>query len=68
MSPEQFVYWLQGYAEMGGETPTPVQWKMIKDHLALVFDKRTPRLPSDEPKTYPGIPFAPIGDRNGTIC
>lgn len=42
MTPEQFAYWLQGYAEIGGPTPTPEQWQIIKDHLALVFQKKTP--------------------------
>lgn len=42
MTPEQFAYWLQGYAEIGGPTPTPEQWQIIKGHLALVFDKKTP--------------------------
>lgn len=42
MTPEQFTYWLQGYTEINGEAPTPEQWEVIKDHLKLVFDKRTP--------------------------
>jgi len=39
MTPEQFVYWLQGYFELSEET-TPVsvtQVKTIKNHLNLVF-------------------------------
>lgn len=42
MSPETFVYWLQGYVELNGEMPDETQWEIIKDHLAEVFDKRTP--------------------------
>jgi hypothetical protein len=41
MTPEQFTYWLQGFVEMCGEMPTEEQWDMIKEHLQLVFDKKT---------------------------
>lgn len=41
MTPEQFAYWLQGYAELAGDAPTPEQWQSIKEHLALVFNKVT---------------------------
>lgn len=42
MSPEQFVYWLQGFAEVHGSAPTTQEWTVIKDHLATVFNKVTP--------------------------
>lgn len=43
MTPENFAYWLNGFAEMnGGAMPTAAQWKAIQDHLALVFKKVTP--------------------------
>jgi hypothetical protein len=42
MTPEQFAYWLQGYVEIRGSTPTPGEWDVIKDHLATVFKKVTP--------------------------
>ncbi|SCU75537.1 hypothetical protein CNECB9_2370111 [Cupriavidus necator] len=43
MSPEQFLYWLQGFAELSGDTPpTPEQWKSIREHLATCFHKVTP--------------------------
>lgn len=44
MTPEQFAYWLQGFAELNPDMnqPTPAQWKAIKDHLATVFNKITP--------------------------
>lgn len=61
MTSEQFVYWLQGYVEMGGDTPNPEQWQMIKDHLALVFDKQTPQLPprfDPKPTIPPATPDA----------
>lgn len=43
MTPEQFVYWLQGFLE----TSNPIsinatQTRQIKDHLNLVFEKVTP--------------------------
>lgn len=42
MSPNDFVYWLQGYAEIAQQAPTAGQWKVIQDHLQLVFKKETP--------------------------
>lgn len=42
LTPEQFAYWLQGYAEISGATaPTSEQWVVIKEHLNLVFHKVT---------------------------
>ena len=42
MSDEQFCYWLQGFVELtGGKEPTLDQWKVIKEHLQLVFKKVT---------------------------
>ena len=43
MTPEQFVYWLQGFMEMANpSTLNETQTQQIKDHLKLVFDKKTP--------------------------
>lgn len=42
MTPNDFVYWLQGYVELNGDVPTEQQWDVIKDHLQLVMDKKTP--------------------------
>ncbi len=48
MDPLQFCYWLQGFAELNsGTPPNDMQWKAIRDHLALVFNKVTP--------SYPGL-------------
>ena len=67
MTAEQFTYWLQGFMEMAnpiklGEKET----QMIKDHLALVFDKQTPdrkdyshTVPPTFASTEPNI-FRPI--------
>lgn len=54
MTPEQFAYWLQGYAELQQEPPTPEQWKSVKEHLALVFKKVTPPVvPAHVPSLIP---------------
>lgn len=42
MTAEQFAYWLQGFSEITSKVPTDVQWKIIQDHLQLVFKKVTP--------------------------
>jgi hypothetical protein len=43
MNSESFTYWLQGFVELSDtDTISEKQWLMIKDHLKLVFDKRTP--------------------------
>lgn len=43
MTDQQFTYWLQGFAELNGDTPpTAEQWKSIREHLALCFTKVTP--------------------------
>lgn len=43
MNTEQFAYWLQGYSEItNGRLPDADEWKIIQDHLKLVFDKKTP--------------------------
>ncbi len=43
MTPEQFTFWLQGFLEI--ENPLELnatQTQIIKDHIALVFNKETP--------------------------
>ena len=42
MTPEQFCYWLQGFAEIHQDQPTGQEWLIIMDHLAQVFRKETP--------------------------
>jgi hypothetical protein len=58
MTAEQFVYWLQGYFEIG--KPTSL-WKdeigIIKDHLALVLEKKTPVQVPHTTIQYPGIQY-----------
>lgn len=48
MTAQEFCYWLQGYAELGGERPTEAQWAQIKEHLKLVFTKVTPGVAGEE--------------------
>lgn len=42
MTPRDFVYWLQGFAELT-TTPglTPKQWTIVKQHLNLVMTNVT---------------------------
>lgn len=44
MNSTDFTYWLQGFVELSeaDAVPNEKQWLMIKDHLKLVFDKKTP--------------------------
>lgn len=43
MTAEQFVYWLQGFMEVGQpRSLNDGQIQVIRDHLKLVFDKQTP--------------------------
>lgn len=55
MTPEQFCYWLQGRVETRPNTPpTKAEWRIIKDHLKLVFDKQTPEyIPTPVFPTFP---------------
>lgn len=46
MNEQQFAYWLNGFAELNQQPPTPEQWKSIREHLATVFKKVTPALGS----------------------
>lgn len=45
MTTEQFVYWLQGFMEMADPKElNKTQTQQIKNHLKLVFDKKTPEV------------------------
>ena len=75
MTPRDFTYWLQGFAEIHKRAPTADEWQVITDHLQLVFDKQTPdrsptktedKSPFDfdeilkQPGQIPGKPFDPF--------
>lgn len=56
MTPESFTYWLQGFVELqDSDTISEKQWLMIKDHLKLVFDKKTPDRKEYQQPTYEEI-------------
>jgi hypothetical protein len=45
MNSDQFCYWLQGYFELANRQGYDIdhrQAQIIRDHLVLVFDKKTP--------------------------
>lgn len=42
MTTEQFTYWIQGFFELSGATAlNEEQVKVIKEHIALVLEKKT---------------------------
>lgn len=75
LSTEQFTYWLQGFFEISEDkTLSEKQVLIIKDHLALVFDKQTPNrnevaieLETKRSIITPGI-FPISIDTNKVIC
>ena len=43
MTTTEFVYWLQGFMEIQNPKKLDkIQTQIIRDHLELVFDKKTP--------------------------
>lgn len=43
MTPEQFAFWLHGFAEItDGAHPTQEQWRIIRERLQLVFRRVEP--------------------------
>lgn len=47
MTPENFIYWINGFLEIGNPTEiNSQQTQEIKNHLALVLNKVTPNLNS----------------------
>ncbi len=59
MNERDFTYWLQGFCEMTQSEPTKEQWAMIKEHLAQVFDKKTPLLGYETNKGTESYPVQP---------
>jgi hypothetical protein len=59
MTAEQFTYWLQGFMELTSMNHlNTTQFQIVKDHLALVFQKKTPNRPLTEPN--------PLSNKGGT--
>lgn len=52
MTPQDFCFWLQGFLEIS-ESPgiTEKQTSIIKDHLKLVFQDKTPKIEGRRPQT-----------------
>ncbi len=65
MSERDFIYWLQGFAELNGGPPDHTQWKQIKDHLNLVFIKVTPTYDASR---YHNLELLPKKLPSGTYC
>lgn len=43
MNAQEFAFWLQGYLEISGaKNLNEKELKIVRDHLALVFEKKTP--------------------------
>jgi len=56
MDETQFCYWLQGYVELSNASElSKEQVQIIKDHLKLVFEKKTP-----DRTVAPPVPVAPV--------
>jgi hypothetical protein len=61
MSPENFVYWLNGFFEISGsKTLTEEQVRVLKDHLKLVLTKKTPDITIANPGLVNGIVINPL--------
>lgn len=58
MTERDFCLWLNGFVELTDiEQPSVAQWKMIKEHLGLVFNKVTQKL---DITVNPANPDTPI--------
>jgi len=75
MTPEQFCYWLQGFAETRHPrcTPDEKQWSIIRDHLNEVFNKVTPaadQWPEDILEDFRSDPREPtdINELDDLLC
>jgi hypothetical protein len=56
MTSDQFLYWLQGFMEVANpKTLNESQVQIIRDHLNLVFDKKTPIIYPEKPPTSPNL-------------
>jgi hypothetical protein len=57
MSPENFVYWLQGFLEVScASEMSEQQLRIVRDHLELVLSKRTPAYAHPVPAQSAPVP------------
>ncbi len=78
MTPENFVYWLQGFFEITGGAPAlnEAQTKMVKEHLEYVFQSglfqsipaSAPQTPSPHLDLYRDILKRPPDTQTRVIC
>lgn len=71
MSPENFVYWLNGFFEISGsKTLTEEQVQVLKDHLKLVLTKKTPNITITQSPLIDVIPCTSpnIDLSKGPVC
>jgi hypothetical protein len=55
MNAQEFVFWLQGYFEISGaKTLGEKEVQIVKDHLNLVFEKKTPQYWTNYPLQQQG--------------
>lgn len=65
MTPEQFCYWFQGFAELSPCPPNAEQWGSIREHLQTVFKKVTP--PVVGPAIAQGVQPGAADDFQGAL-
>lgn len=74
MTPEQFVYWFQGFMEINNPTEiTHNQMIIIRDHLNTCFEKVTPSrsdycLPNNHHDGYNILSTTHTGITAGRMC
>jgi hypothetical protein len=73
MTSRDFVYWLQGFAEIHGNPPTDKQWEVIRNHLNLVFkheiDPSMPDQTGEKQEAHDGPPRPPFsGGKQSLRC
>lgn len=59
MTPENFIYWLQGFAESKGDLLSKTQWEDIKEQLSLVYIKPSLIDAVGKPTLYPNLTIDP---------
>lgn len=62
MTPEQFAYWIQGFAEIHRNAPTDEQWAIIVEHLNTVFKKITTKPNISDALKPKEPPYSPLED------